>query len=689
MCMNCRLHLVFVMRRLSSASRASPALETLSQSKISPILPKSKPKDPHLASKEQLTTTSIKAPLKGNNTVHLPNSQLISQLNPVSTSNHHVALNEHNRANHRDYISQILSRNDWALLMNHEAKAKRIILGSQFIVSVLQNQENPLFALRFYIWVSNIDPLIAKNQSVKGALANILFRKGPVVMSVEFLKDVTSSGFRVGEDLLLGLAKYCDEIFGWLSFLGITPSTRLHNVVIDALVKSNSLDLAYLKFQQMSADNCKPDRFTYNILIHGFIEREPGLGRLTCDTLLCCLSTNSMAREAGSLLRKLGQRGYMPNSFTFNVTMTCLLRGLDLKETCEILDSFIQKGMKLDFSSYLLLIENLYKAGRGKDVDQYLNQMVKEGFVSRRFDEAKDMLTSMEENGCLPDSFTCNLLLNALVKHHRLEEALSIAKRCREKGITDNAPSGLPKCACIGNKLFGAAEVAARQADATILVMDLDQSVKAELRDRAGRLLLRHQQELVTRILQGACCVPVWSWMSYTTARHSLSQALFHFLFHPRFRCSSHQHQQAINHEKVHLVTGSQKQFDFTVTMTCLLNGLDLKETCEILDSFIRKGMRLDFCSYLLLIQNVYKAGRGMDVDWYLNQMVKEGLAYCESGRFDEAKDMLTSMEENGCFPDCFTCNLLLNALVKHYRLEEALSIAKRCREKGITVNSF
>ncbi|PPD79133.1 hypothetical protein GOBAR_DD23941 [Gossypium barbadense] len=58
----------------------------------------------------------------------------------------------------------------------------------------------------------------------------------------------------------LGLAKYCAEIFGQISFLGINPSTRLYNAVIDALIKSNSLDLAYLKFQQMSADNCKPDR---------------------------------------------------------------------------------------------------------------------------------------------------------------------------------------------------------------------------------------------------------------------------------------------------------------------------------------------------------------------------------------------------------------------------------------------
>ena len=71
------------------------------------------------------------------------------------------------------YISQVLSRKDWFLLLNHEVKARRIILNPQFVVSVLQNQENPLHPLKFYVWVSNIDPLFAKNQSVQIGRAHV------------------------------------------------------------------------------------------------------------------------------------------------------------------------------------------------------------------------------------------------------------------------------------------------------------------------------------------------------------------------------------------------------------------------------------------------------------------------------------------------------------------------------------
>lgn len=58
--------------------------------------------------------------------------------------------------------------------------------------------------------------------------------------------------------------------------------------------------------------------------------------------------------------------------------------------------------------------------------------------------------------------------------------------------------------ACNGNQLIGAAEVAAHQADATVLVMGLDQSIEAEFIDRAGLLLPGRQQELVSRVAKAS-----------------------------------------------------------------------------------------------------------------------------------------------------------------------------------------
>lgn len=64
--------------------------------------------------------------------------------------------------------------------------------------------------------------------------------------------------------------------------------------------------------------------------------------------------------------------------------------------------------------------------------------------------------------------------------------------------------AGCADVACSGDQLFGAAVAAARQADATVLVMGLDQSIEAEARDRVHILLPGRQQELVSRVAMAA-----------------------------------------------------------------------------------------------------------------------------------------------------------------------------------------
>ncbi|KAL3030041.1 hypothetical protein AAZX31_03G198500 [Glycine max] len=59
---------------------------------------------------------------------------------------------------------------------------------------------------------------------------------------------------------------------------------------------------------------------------------------------------------------------------------------------------------------------------------------------------------------------------------------------------------GCENVACKNDKLFGSAINAARQADATVLVMGLDQSIEAETVDRTGLLLPGRQQDLVSKV---------------------------------------------------------------------------------------------------------------------------------------------------------------------------------------------
>ncbi|RWR94271.1 putative beta-D-xylosidase 2 [Cinnamomum micranthum f. kanehirae] len=63
---------------------------------------------------------------------------------------------------------------------------------------------------------------------------------------------------------------------------------------------------------------------------------------------------------------------------------------------------------------------------------------------------------------------------------------------------------GCRDVACIENDLFDASIDAASRADATVLVMGLDQSVEAETRDREVLLLPGRQQELVSKVAKAS-----------------------------------------------------------------------------------------------------------------------------------------------------------------------------------------
>ena len=59
---------------------------------------------------------------------------------------------------------------------------------------------------------------------------------------------------------------------------------------------------------------------------------------------------------------------------------------------------------------------------------------------------------------------------------------------------------GCDNVACTDDNQFRPALDAARQADATVLVMGLDQSIEAETVDRAGLLLPGRQQDLISKV---------------------------------------------------------------------------------------------------------------------------------------------------------------------------------------------
>ncbi|KAM0986421.1 hypothetical protein ACFX15_013079 [Malus domestica] len=638
-----------------------------------------------------------------------PNPNLVSISNiPISAGNAH---HNHKPIDH-SYIVQILSRKDWFLLLAHELKAQRIVLNPQFVASVLQNQENPSLSLKFYLWVSSIDPLLSKNQSVRGILANTLYRRGPVVLSVELLNDIKNSGLMVPEDLLciligswgrLGLSKYCAEVSGQISFLGLRLSTRLYNAVINALVKSNSLDLAYLKFQQMPADNCGPDRFTYNILIYGvckigivdealrlvkqmeglgyfpnvwtytilidgfcntkrvgeafwvleimretnvtpneatirslvhgvfrstapseafelllsFVERESVLFKVACDTVLYCLSNRCMAKEIVSFLKKSDAKGYLPESSTFNIIMVCLIKELapfrNQNEVHDIFQSFIRRGVKPGFSTYLALIEAMYKAGKAGHGNQIFDQMIKEGLVS--------------------DVFSYNMVIDCLCKAQMLDRASKVFEDMQCKGIP-------PNLVTFNTLLTGYSKAGEVGKAHELLAMLLEQGIKPD-------------KFTFSSLIDGLC------------RANRIDDAFDCFAEMVRWR-----------------VTPNSITYNILIRSLCFVG--DISRAVRAMKKMQANGIKPDAYSFNALIQGLCRMNKVEKAEELFLAMLTLGLnpddytcsafikALCDSGKLDAAKEILLSMEASGCFPDSSICNKILDSLVQSGHVEEA-----------------
>ncbi|KAL1223706.1 putative pentatricopeptide repeat-containing protein [Cardamine amara subsp. amara] len=600
--------------------------------------------------------------------------------------------------NHIDqrYISQVIERKDWLLILNQEFTTHRIGLNPRFVISVLQNQENPLHSLRFYLWVSNTNPVYAKDQSLKTVLGNALFRKGPLLLSMELLKEIKDSGYRITDELMcvligswgrLGLAKYCNDVFAQICFLGMKPSTRLYNAVIDALVKSNSLDLAYLKFQQMPSDDCKPDRFTYNILIHGvckkgvideairlvkqmeregnranvftftilidgfliagrveealkqlemmrerklnpneatirtlvhgifrclppceafevlvgFMEKNSNLQRVAYDTVLYCLSSNSMVKETALFLRKIGARGYVPDGSTFNATMNCLLKGYDdLVETCGMFDDFVSRGVKPGFTGYLVLVQALLNSHRFSEGDRYLKQMS----VDR-------LLSSV---------YTYNAVIDCLCKAQRTECAAMFLTEMQDRDISPNLVT-----------------------------------FNTFLSGYSARGDVKKVHSVLEKLLEHGCKPDVITFSSIINCL-----------------CRAKEIKDAFDCFKEMLEWGIEpNEITYNILIRSSCSTGDIGRSVKLFAKMKENGLSPDVYAYNAIIQSFCRMRKVNKAEELLKTMLRVGLkpdnftystlikALSECGREKEAREMFSSMERHGCVPDSYTRRLV------------------------------
>ncbi|XP_051129999.1 putative pentatricopeptide repeat-containing protein At3g16890, mitochondrial [Andrographis paniculata] len=619
-----------------------------------------------------------------------------------------------------NYLLGILSRKDWCLLLNDEVKAQRLILNARVAVSILQNQDNALCSLRFYAWLSNSNPSLAKIQSVWSALCNALYREGPILLSSELVHDIRNSGCGVTENLLcaligswgrLGLAKYCSEVFEQVSYLGISPSTRLYNAVIDGLVKSNALDLAYLKFQQMEVDNCVRDRFTYNILIHG-----------VCKA--------GVMDEAVRLVKQMEGLGHSPNVFTYTILIDGYCNAKRVDEAFKVLERMKARNVRTNDATYRSLVNGAFRSLPPNEAFELLSRWVKKepNIPKVVYDTIAYCLCNNSlpkhtaaffrtagRQGYIPDSSIANVAVACLLKGLDLEEVCQVYEYFVGHGVKVN----LTVCLALIKALY----ISGREDKGNLYIswllseglvmtdfsynMVIDCFCQAKMMDRAIETLrLMSKRGILPNIvtfntLISGCCKDV----DVVKAREilvmifdrGLKPDVFTFNSIINVLCQAKQIADAFDCFQEMMEWGISPN---VVTYNSLIHALcicgDAFMATKLLGKMQINGIQPDVYTFNAIIQMYCKVNKIDKARRFLKRMLALDLcpdcftysafmnAFCESGSLPEVKALFTSMETNGYSPDAYLCNAYVDCLVKSGEFQEARDVWLKYNEMGM-----
>ncbi|TXG72100.1 hypothetical protein EZV62_000679 [Acer yangbiense] len=241
------------------------------------------------------------------------------------------------------------------------------------------------------------------------------------------------------------------EAFRGLDKFGVTKDAMAMNLLMDALAKEKSVELAYEVFCEFKG--CTPLNIrTFNILIdgwckarklenaertmdemkkHGFL---PNVISYTCFIEHYCHEKDF--RKVDEILKEMQENGCKPNAVTYTIALHALGKAKQINEALEVYAKMKSDGCLPDATFYSSLIFILRKAGRIKDANEIFEDMKTQGVMPdvstytnmissacelSQEEDALKLLRKMEEDSCKPNLKTYAPLLKMCCKKRRMK----------------------------------------------------------------------------------------------------------------------------------------------------------------------------------------------------------------------------------------------------------------------------
>ncbi|CAA7062110.1 unnamed protein product [Microthlaspi erraticum] len=312
-------------------------------------------------------------------------------------------------------------------------------LSRKIITSVIKDQVNRQLGFRFFIWASRRARL--RSRESFGLVLDMLSEENGCDLYWQTLEELKSGGVSVDSYCFcvllsayakMGMAEKAVESFGRMKEFDCRPDVFTYNVILRVMMREEIFFmLAFAVYNEMLKCNCIPNQYTFCTLMDGLYKK----GRMG---------------DAQKMFDDMTSRGISPNSVTYTILISGLCQRGNAEDALKLFHEMKSDGHTPDSVAHNALLDGFCKLGRMVEAFELLRLFEKDGFVlglrgysslidglfkAGRFNEAFELYAVMLKKNIKPDAVLYSVLITGLSKAGKIEDALKLLSSMPSNGV--------------------------------------------------------------------------------------------------------------------------------------------------------------------------------------------------------------------------------------------------------------
>ncbi|KAI4333034.1 hypothetical protein L6164_017891 [Bauhinia variegata] len=549
------------------------------------------------------------------------------------------------------------------------------------VAEVLKVQTDPALASKFFHWAGK-QKGYKHNFASYNAFAYCLNRNNQFRAADQLPELMDSQGkpptekqfeilIRMHADANRGLRVY--YIYEKMKKFGVKPRVFLYNRIMDALVKTDHLDLALSVYDDFKGDGLVEDTVSYMILIKGLCKA----GRI--DQML-------------EILNRMRANLCKPDVFAYTAMVKVLVPEGNFDACLRVWDEMKRDGVEPDVMAYATLITGLCKGGRVEEGYELFKEMKNKGYLidraiygsliesfvaKRKVGSAFDLLKDLMDSGYRADLGIYNSLIQGLCDVNQVEKAYKLFQRIVQDDLDPDFVSVKPL-------LVSYAE--AKRMDDFCKLLKLMEKLNFPVIDD----LCKFFSFLVDK--NGP--IMALEVFSDLKANGYITVGIYNILMDSLQKIGEVKKALSLFDE----MNGSQFKPDsstYSIAIVCFVDVGEIQQACVCHNNIIEMSSIPSIAAYDCLAKGLCKIG---EIDAAM-MLVRECLGnvtsgpmefkytltvlhVCKSNNAEKVIEVLDEMMQQGCPPSDVIYSAIISGMSKHGTIEEARKIFSDLRER-------